>query len=135
VRDVSAEVFAANDVPAAAQLAVQLPLYYACHLAVLLRLEDALHVSHLLDRRVRHADDRALLLGLHVGVADEDFLGAAALLLALPLVFILVAHCITYAGKYINTVDQVASFLRLHHLLLLALHSMLAGAVNLPQQQ
>lgn len=93
VGDIRSEIFTADDVPASSQLIIDLPLDDAGHLAVLLRLEDALDVCDLFNGRVGDADDGALLLGLHVGVADEDLLGVALLLAVVQLlVVLLVAH-------------------------------------------
>jgi hypothetical protein len=92
VRYISAEIFAADHVPSSSQFAVEFALDDSGHLAVLLRFEYALHVGHFLDGRVGHAHYGALLLGLHVGVADQDLLGCAFLSLAV----VLSAHiCIT----------------------------------------
>lgn len=64
--DIGAEVLAADHVPPASKFIIQFPLDDSCHFAVLLGLEDALHVGHLLNGRVGNTDDGALLLGLHV---------------------------------------------------------------------
>ena len=97
--DVSAEVFAANDVPARPELPLDLSLDDPCHFAVLLGLEGALQIRDLFDGRVADADDDALLLRRHVGVPDEDLLGGSLfLLLVVQLVLLLdLGHlfCIT----------------------------------------
>lgn len=66
MRHIRPEILAADDIPPSSQLIIDLPLDNPRHLAVLLRLEDALNVRDLLDGRVGDADDRALLLWLHV---------------------------------------------------------------------
>lgn len=70
MRYISAEIFATDHIPSSSQFTIEFALDNSGHLTVLLRLEYALHICHFLDGRVGHANDSALLLRLHVGVAD-----------------------------------------------------------------
>lgn len=88
MRYISPEIFPAEYIPSSSQFSVKFALDDPSHLAVLLRFKYTLHVCYFLDSRIGHADYGALLLGLHVGVADEDFLGCAFF----PLAIVLPAH-------------------------------------------
>ena len=73
------KVFTTNSVPSTPKFSLDLSLYYASHLAVLLGLKDALDVGYFLDGRVSYTHDDALFFWSHVGVADEHFLGGSFL--------------------------------------------------------
>lgn len=66
VGDIGSEIFAAKNVPSASKFIIEFSLDDSGHFAVLLGLEDALHISDFLNGGVGDAHDGALLLGLHV---------------------------------------------------------------------
>jgi len=63
---ISPEILAADDEPAVAELVFDFPFDDSCHFAVLLGLENPLHVRHLFDSRVRYANNFALHLRGHI---------------------------------------------------------------------
>jgi hypothetical protein len=66
VGNIGSKIFATNNVPSASKFIIEFSLDDSGHFAVLLGLEDALHICYFLNGGVRDADDGALLLWLHI---------------------------------------------------------------------
>lgn len=70
MRNIRPKILPTDNIKPIPKPIIQLSLDNPSNLAILLRLSNAPEISHFFNRSISNADDRALVLGAHIGESD-----------------------------------------------------------------